>query len=127
MNMEPKDRKGSGDGSAPKGKRAPSARKRTPKSAKAADQNGATATEREVAPQAEIEPTRTQSDVADRSGTETRTAAASGADEGTADLDGGDQRNFGDRDADRAADVAADIKSWMDTRGEDRDAPREVL
>jgi hypothetical protein len=127
MNMEPKDRKGSGDGSAPKGKRAPTARKRTPKSAKTTDQNGATATEREVAPQAQIEPARTQSEVSERSATETRTGAASGADQGTADLDGGDPRNFGDRDADLAADVAADIKSWMDTRREDRDAPREVL
>ena len=125
--MEPRDRKGSGDGSAPKGKRAPTARKRTPKSAKTADQNGATATEREVAPQAQVEPARTPSEVADRSAAEGRTTGASGAEQATADLDGGDQSNFGDRDADRAADVAADIKSWMDTKREDRDAPREVL
>lgn len=114
------------DGSAPKKKRAPSARKRAPKAVEAAEQNGASATEREVAPETEPVPAQTQAKV--DGGTDEshspgqRTSGARPADVGNADDD-----NFAERDSDRAADVAADLKSWMDARREDRDAPREVL
>ena len=121
--MEPKD--GKGPGEAPK-KRAPSARKRAPKSVKAAEENGATATEREVAPQKEPVPAQTQATV-HRGADESRSPGQRTSGERAADLGNADDPNFGDRDADRAADVAADLKSWLDTRREDRDGPREVL
>ncbi len=46
---------------------------------------------------------------------------------GVADRSAADAGAFGERDAHRAADVAADLKSWMDTRREDRDERGEVL
>ena len=191
--MEPKD--GTGPGEAPKKRRAPSARKRTPKAVKAAGENGATATEREVefrtaydvkevhralrdfsdddlkqipiVPEGmHLEQGATYVDLAEEPVAELKVNAgviarpgqfyvpksrvpytiwnrligeakpgqeASGAaDRSVADRQplergDGDHRTFGDRDADQAADVAADLKSWLDTRREDRDAPREVL
>jgi hypothetical protein len=130
MDMEPKDGKGSGDGQrSAKGKRAPSARKRGPKAVKSTEENGATATEREVAPQADPRPAQGGPVVANRGAAEARSPGQRTSGERPADPgdgDGGDP-NFGERDADRAADVAADLKSWLDTRREDRDAPREVL
>ena len=127
--MEPRDGN-SGDAPAPKKKRAPSARKRAPKAVNA-DQNGASATEREVAPTTEVKPAQDQASVADRSAAAARrpgqrTSGERPADVGSAD-ESSDWGTFGERDADRAADVAADLKSWMDTRQQDRDAPREVL
>jgi hypothetical protein len=132
--MQPNDGNGPGDdrGSAKK-KRAPGARKRGAKAAKATEQNGATATEREVAPQAQVKPAQTQSNVADRSVAEARgpgqrTSGERPVDLGTADERGyDDERNYGDGDAERAADVAADLKSWLDTRREDRGSRGEVL
>jgi len=124
--MEPRDRKGSGDASAAKGKKTANARKRTPKSVKSAEQNGAAATERELAPPAPVEAATGQSDAADRNDA-VAAGVASATEQERADRGDGDQRSFGERDADRAADQAADIKSWMDARREDRDAPREVL
>jgi hypothetical protein len=191
--MEPKDRDGPGDASAPKKKRTPGARKRS-KPVKAAEQNGAVAPEREVEfptaydvkdvhralsgfsdddlKQIPIVPTGTHLDQGatyidlaeepvvevkvnagvvaraghyyvpknrvpytiwnrligepkpgqERSGVTDRSAA----DQRPERADGG-EGTFGERDADRAADVAADLKSWLDTRREDRDGPREVL
>jgi hypothetical protein len=107
--MEPRDGKGPGDASAPRKRRAPSARKRGPKAVNSAEQNGATATEPEVTSQTEA------------------TSAQATPGEQTPDLGDGDERGFGDRDAANAANVAADLKSWLDTRREDRDGPREVL
>jgi hypothetical protein len=127
--MEPRDGN-SGDASSSKKKRAPSARKRTTKAVNA-EQNGATATERELAPTTEVRPAQDQASVADGSAAATRNPGQRTSGERPADLgsaDGNsDEGTFGERDADRAADVAADLKSWMDTRQQDRDAPREVL
>ena len=115
-----------GDAQAPKRKRAPSARKRAPKAVQAAEENGATATEREVAPQTQPKPAQTEARV-ERGTDESRSPGQRASGERPADFANPDDGNFGDRDADRAADVAADLKSWLDTRREDRDGPREVL
>jgi hypothetical protein len=93
-----------------------------------AEQGAATTTDREEAPRAEVRPAQTEPAEANRSGAETRTTGqqrASG--ERVVDLQGSDESTFGERDAESPADLAADLKSWMDTRREDRDSPREVL
>jgi hypothetical protein len=120
--MAPNDGNDSG-----KKKRAPSARKRAPKAVNSAEQNGATATEREVAPQAKPQPAQTQPSMADRSVVGARGPGQRTSGERPADIGNDDGGPFGERDADQAADVAADLKSWLDARREDRDAPREVL
>ncbi len=126
--MESNDGKGPGDSSTPRKKRAPSARKRTPKAVKAAQQTEPPTTDRELAPQAEAQPAQTEPrEEADRSAVEPRSPGQRTSQERVVPLDGQGDESFGVRDADRAADVAADLKSWMDTRREDRDAPREVL
>jgi hypothetical protein len=125
--MEPNDRNGPGDEQrSAKKKRAPNARKRAPKAVTTAEENGATPTEREVAPQTEPVPAQTQARV-QRGTDESRNPGQRSSGERSADLGSDDGRNFGDRDANSAADVATDLKSWVDTRREDRDAPREVL
>src|SRR5688500_8744452 len=110
--MEPRDGN-SGDAPSSKKKRAPGARKRTPKAVNA-EQNGATATEREVAPTTEVKPAQNQASVADRSEAAARSSGQRTSGERPADLgsaDGNsDDGTFGVRDADRAADVAADLK-----------------
>ncbi len=125
--MEPNDGNGPGDKQrSGKKKRAPNARKRAPKSLKDTDENGASPTEREVAPQAEPVPAQTEARV-QRGTDESRSPGQRTSGERPADLGSADDDGFGERDADRAVDVAADLKSWMDTRREDRNAPREVL
>jgi hypothetical protein len=119
------DGKGTGDAPAPKRKRAPTARKRTPKAVQA-EQNGSTATEREVAPQAQPVPAQTQAKV-DRGTDESRNPGQRTSGERPVDVASSDDGDFAERDADRAADVAADLKSWMDTRREDGEARGEVL
>ena len=130
--MEPNDGNGPGDERSGKKKRAPSARKRAPKATTSTEQNGATPTEREVAPQAQPKPaqtlpSQTQPNVADRSAVGARSSGQRTSGERTADLGNADGRNFGDRDADSAANVAADLKSWMDTRRDDHGSRGEVL
>jgi hypothetical protein len=127
--MEPKDRNGPGDGQRPaKGKRAPNARKRSPKTVQSAEENGATATERELTPRAEVKPAQGgPASASTRPATEGRSPGQSASDERRPNIGGDGDRNFAERDAERPADVAADIKSWMDTRREDRDTSREVL
>jgi hypothetical protein len=128
MDMEPKNGNGAGDGSTPRKKRAPSARKRAPKAVKSAEQDTAAATVREEAPRAEATPAKTEAAEANRSDGGTRPSGqqrASG--ERLVDLRGSDESTFGERDAESPADLAADLKSWMDTRREDRDTRGEVL
>src|SRR5687768_6000979 len=128
MDMEPKNGDGAGDSSTPKKKRAPSARKRAPKAVQSAEQGTAAATVREEAPRAEARPAKTEPAEANRSAGETRSPGqqrTSG--ERLVDLHGSDESTFGERDAESPADLAADLKSWMDTRREDRDTRGEVL
>ena len=118
----------SGDEQRAAKKRAPGARKRTPKAVKSAEENGASPTEREVAPQAQPVPADTHASVA--GGTdESRNPVQRTPGERPADFTNpnDDDHSFGDRDADRAANVAADLKTWLDTRREDREERGEVL
>jgi hypothetical protein len=100
---------------------------------KAAEQNGTTATatptEREVAPETPVQPAQTEPASTGRDPVAARTAGQRTSGERASAIENADERDgsFGERDADRAADIAADLKSWMDTRREDRDQPREVL
>lgn len=126
--MDSKNGSGAGDSQTPKKKRAPSARKRTPKTVKSAEQGTAAATVREEAPRAEVRPAQTEPAEANRSGAETRnTGQQRPSGERVVDLQGSDESTFGERDAESPADVAADLKSWMDTRREDREHRGEVL
>ena len=126
--MDPKDGNGTGDGATPKKKRAPSARKRAPKAVKSAEQGTAAETVREEAPRAEVRPAQTEPAEANRSAGETRPSGQQRkSGERVVDLHGSDESTFGERDAESPADVAADLKSWMDTRREDRDHRGEVL
>ncbi|MFN2563515.1 MAG: hypothetical protein ABR499_00720 [Gemmatimonadaceae bacterium] len=75
----------------------------------------------------EAKPGQEASGAADRSVAEISTAGQAMGDRPAAGADTGGDGGYGNRDADRAAQVAADLKSWLDTRNEDRDAPREVL
>ena len=76
----------------------------------------------------EAKPGQEVSGVSDRTVAEVRasTQAVMG-DQPAADGDIGGDAGYGDYDAERAASLAADLKSWLDTRREDRDEPREVL
>jgi hypothetical protein len=78
----------------------------------------------------EAKPGQEASGASDRSVADLSTAGQAMGDQpaapGDAGGDGG-SGDYGNRDADRAASIAADLKSWMDTRREDRDHPREVL
>jgi hypothetical protein len=65
--------------------------------------------------------------VADRGVADMSTAGQAMGDQPAAAADTGGDGGYGNRDADRAARVAADLKSWMDSRHDDRDEPREVL
>lgn len=129
--MEPKDGN-AGDGPTPKKKRASStkrassARKGAAKTLRSTEQETA-ATVREEAPQATAKPAHTHPTEPSRSSADTRGAQPRTSGERRVDLEGEHDNSFGDRDADRAADVAADLKSWMDTRREDRDHRGEVL
>jgi hypothetical protein len=125
--MEPKNGDGAGDSPTPKRKRAPSARKRAPKAVKSAEQGTAAETVREEAPRGEVRPAKTEPAEANRSAGEARPSQPRTSGERVVDLRGSDESTFGERDAESPADLAADLKSWMDTRREDKDAPREVL
>jgi hypothetical protein len=183
--MEPRDGNGPGDGRPARKKRAPSARKRPPKAVRAAEENGATETERDIrlrtaydvkdvhralsgfsdddlkqipiVPEGtHLEQGATYIDLAEEPVTEVKVNAgvvtragqfyvpknrvpytiwnrligeAKPGQElsGVADRSAADADTFGERDANHAADVAADLKSWMDTRHEDRDGRGEVL
>jgi hypothetical protein len=117
--MDTNDRKGPGDAS--KKKRAPTARKRAPKGAQAAEQNRTVVDEREVGvgqpPKAQD-----QADGSERVAREAGISTPRAADQADPGNDGG-----ANPDANRAADLAADLKSWMDARRGDREEPREVL
>jgi hypothetical protein len=128
MDMEPKNGDGAGDNQTPKKKRAPTARKRAPKAVKSAEQGTEAATVREEAPRAEVRPAKTEPAETNRSGAATRnTGQQRPSGERVVDLQGSDESTFGERDAESPADLAADLKSWMDTRREDRDTRGEVL
>jgi hypothetical protein len=118
--MESNDGKGPGDAPGQKkNKRTPSARKRAPKAAKA-EQNGTGLADREPR---EAPPAQDQADGTERSPRETNVSTPRAADQ----ADSGDHGDFSNGDAERAADLAADLKSWMDTRQEDRGVRGEVL
>jgi hypothetical protein len=68
----------------------------------------------------EPKPGQEVSGATDRSAADTSTA---GGDQPSPQGDG----DYAHRDAAHAAQSAADLKSWLDTRREDRDGPREVL
>ena len=126
--MEPKNGDGAGDSPTPKKKRAPSARKRTPKAVSSAEQGSAAATVREEAPRAEVRPAKTEPAEANRGAGEAPTSGQQRkSGERVVDLHGSDESTFGERDAESPADLAADLKSWMDTRREDREHRGEVL
>jgi len=75
----------------------------------------------------DAKPGQEASGAADRSVADLSTAGQAMGDKPAAAGDTGGDGGYGNRDADRAAQVAADLKSWMDSREEDRDQPREVL
>ena len=75
----------------------------------------------------DAKPGQELSGAADRSAADLSTAGHAMGDQPAARGDEGGDGGYGNRDADRAAQVAADLKSWLDTRKEDRDQPREVL
>ena len=118
--MANNDGRGPGDSPAPKKKRAPTARKRTPKTASAAEESAATVAERpNVGGSKRADE---QADGSERSPKDAGISTPRAADQ----ADSGDER-FGQAQAEGAAAVANDLKSWMDARREDRDEPREVL
>ena len=147
--MEPNDENGPGDEQRPAKatrKRAPSARKRPPKAVRAAEaeqqeqgsrpdeqqRNGAgsaaaardaTETQQGDGQSPGAEPTG----ASDRIAADLSTAGASMGDQPAARGDTGGDGGYRLRDAERAAESAADLKSWIDTKPEDREAPREVL
>jgi hypothetical protein len=119
--MANNDGRGAGDSPAPKKKRAPTARKRTAKSANAAEESAATVAE-PGHPAGRSRRSDEQADGSERSPKDAGISTPRAADQ----ADSGDER-FGQTQAEGAAVVANDLKSWMDARREDRDAPREVL